>query len=248
MCQKVRTLVGPLLVLGAVPWGSSSERATPGQGDLGAIGWVLGTNTGADPDMETEDVVGKERLEEMAKWHREAPKRTCLGHLRRLLPARLHIGRGVRRWNLAPSAWGNPFKVSAHGRARCLELYRNQMRNEDVLMSQLPSLGGRTLACHFFPSEACHADVIFAAFKEAVAKHPILGLPLDATDLRRAAQRRQAPGQGEDPDTMADADIDGAGLCSLETDVFLPTTLRRVSSRSSTLLWRTPSLSGASRS
>ena len=64
-----------------------------------------------------------------------------------------------------PSIWGNPFSVEEHGREECLQLYESYLRNNPDLLSQLPTLVGKTLACWCYPLP-CHGDIIHKIMKE----------------------------------------------------------------------------------
>lgn len=59
-----------------------------------------------------------------------------------------------------PSIWGNPFKIGPDGtRDEVIEKYRAWLLAQPELMSKLPELRGRHLACWCAPL-ACHADVL----------------------------------------------------------------------------------------
>jgi hypothetical protein len=73
-------------------------------------------------------------------------------------PYQVYIGRGAG--GLAPSQWGNPFKLGAHGnRADVIEQYRLYLLTQPKLLAQLPWLQEKSLGCHCQP-EACHGDVL----------------------------------------------------------------------------------------
>lgn len=59
-----------------------------------------------------------------------------------------------------PSPWGNPFKVGRDGdRREVIRRYKEYLRSRPDLMTRLPELRGRDLACWCAPKE-CHADVL----------------------------------------------------------------------------------------
>lgn len=67
-------------------------------------------------------------------------------------PFDIYIGR--------PSIWGNPFKIGKDGaREEVIAKYRQHVMSSPYLMSQLPELRGKTLACWCKPLP-CHGDVL----------------------------------------------------------------------------------------
>jgi hypothetical protein len=59
-----------------------------------------------------------------------------------------------------PSKWGNPFKIGRDGtRDQVIAKYEQYLQNNKKLLSDLPELKGKVLACHCAPL-ACHGDVL----------------------------------------------------------------------------------------
>ncbi len=60
-----------------------------------------------------------------------------------------------------PGRWGNPYRVEDHGRQLAVDMYRNYVPGDPVLLAAVRSeLRGRDLACWCRPGEPCHADVL----------------------------------------------------------------------------------------
>jgi hypothetical protein len=59
-----------------------------------------------------------------------------------------------------PSQWGNPFVMGQDGdRAAVVAKYREWVLTQPLLMDQISTLRGKTLACWCAP-HACHGDVL----------------------------------------------------------------------------------------
>ena len=143
-------------------------------------------------------------------------------------PGEVYIGRGVPRWGLPPSKWGNPAHVLHKGRARAISSFREYLQHEDQagLRGDLPELIGKRLLCHCAPSVACHGDVLIEALE--LLKKPRTGRTIeeaeeatsDEDELGRPKARAGAGWRGIGPPIQAlhkgrARDIhDGAGLCS----------------------------------
>lgn len=69
----------------------------------------------------------------------------------RMPPNTVYVGR--------PSIWGNPFKVSEHGRAKAVQLYRNMLAGRPHMRLR-NELRGKNLACWCSLDHVCHADVL----------------------------------------------------------------------------------------
>lgn len=68
------------------------------------------------------------------------------------IPYDVYIGRG--------SIWGNPFVIGKDGtREEVIEKYEEYLVNSPELLSKLPELRGKTLAC-FCKPQKCHGDII----------------------------------------------------------------------------------------
>ena len=115
-----RGAVGPSLKAWS-PCGTATSR----KGDHMKKGESEGFDS-EDRSVEEDKSVSQDALGAPPRCPRDVPRlRACLGHLRRLIPRQVDVGRGARRWNLAPFIWGNPFKVNAHARAQCLALHKH---------------------------------------------------------------------------------------------------------------------------
>ncbi len=58
-----------------------------------------------------------------------------------------------------PSKWGNYYLISRYGRKKCIELYREFILDNPLLLGQLEELRGKRLGC-FCKPKACHGDVL----------------------------------------------------------------------------------------
>lgn len=68
------------------------------------------------------------------------------------IPYDVYIGRG--------SKWGNPFIIGKDGtRAEVISKYEDHLLASPELMSALPELKGKTIACYCKPAP-CHGDVL----------------------------------------------------------------------------------------
>ena len=76
----------------------------------------------------------------------------------------VYIGRRNGRWGLEGSKWCNPFKLSQMKREKCIDLFRQKLSMNADLLSCLPELSGRMLACWCKPHEACNGDAIISEF------------------------------------------------------------------------------------
>lgn len=75
-------------------------------------------------------------------------------------PENIYIGREVRYVEGAKkSKWSNPFSVKEFGRDACLEMYKNYVLGNKILMAELNTLEGKTLGCWCKP-EKCNGDVL----------------------------------------------------------------------------------------
>jgi len=59
-----------------------------------------------------------------------------------------------------PSIWGNPFEIGKDGtREEVIEKHEKWIKTQPQLLSQLPTLKGKTLACWCSP-KSCHGDTL----------------------------------------------------------------------------------------
>ena len=59
-----------------------------------------------------------------------------------------------------PSKWGNPFEIGRDGsREEVIAKYAEWLQSQSQLLSALPELKDKTLACWCSP-KACHADIL----------------------------------------------------------------------------------------
>lgn len=63
------------------------------------------------------------------------------------------------------SIFANKFSINNYGRDKCLELYEQYLRNNDVLMKEILKLKGKQLLCWCKP-ERCHGDIIIKILNE----------------------------------------------------------------------------------
>jgi Domain of unknown function (DUF4326) len=60
-----------------------------------------------------------------------------------------------------PSKWGNPYRVSEHGLAKALALYRRHLTEHPELVEAARNeLAGKLLACWCAPEQPCHGDIL----------------------------------------------------------------------------------------
>ena len=77
------------------------------------------------------------------------------------LPNTVYIGRNMSFYvtGATASKWANPFSVKKYGREECLKKYKEYLRANEELMSQLEELRGKELGCWCKP-DSCHGDVL----------------------------------------------------------------------------------------
>ena len=90
----------------------------------------------------------------------QMPGRKCVEDIRAWHSGLIYIGRGSAQQGLAPSKWGNPFKVSKYGREQSISKFARHLAYSQDLQGCLPELSGMTLVCHCRPHESCHGDVL----------------------------------------------------------------------------------------
>ncbi|CAK0822773.1 unnamed protein product, partial [Prorocentrum cordatum] len=79
----------------------------------------------------------------------------------------IYIGRGSSPLQLAPSKWGNPFRIrDGLDRRRAIELFAEHLEKSPDLLADLSSLSGVRLLCHCKEHQACHGDVLIAKWLE----------------------------------------------------------------------------------
>ena len=73
----------------------------------------------------------------------------------------IYIGRDMSYYvkGTYKSLWCNPFSVKKYGRAECLKLYKEYIRNDKNLYNNLDKLHNKTLGCWCVP-EKCHGDIL----------------------------------------------------------------------------------------
>lgn len=76
-------------------------------------------------------------------------------------PNHLYIGRDMSFYvpGATASKWSNPFPLKKHGRDKCLELYKEYIKNDPMLLKDLEELRGKELGCWCYP-EKCHGDIL----------------------------------------------------------------------------------------
>lgn len=94
----------------------------------------------------------------------------------------VYIGRAVSEYGLQASALGNPFTVEEYGREGAVEMYRRWLwehieAGDGDVLSALSALDeDSVLACWCMP-EACHGDVVMAAWEWIRENRPGLLTP-----------------------------------------------------------------------
>lgn len=84
-------------------------------------------------------------------------------------PNHVYIGRNNFYVKAPQSKWYNKFTVKEHGLEKALELYENDIRNNEELLNSLHELEGKELGCWCKP-EKCHGDVLVKLVRENQAK------------------------------------------------------------------------------
>ena len=153
----------------------------------------------------------------------DRPRRACLRGPRRALPPEwLYVGRGSRKFGLAPSIWANPFIIGQDGnREEVIDRFAVHLKGQEDLQGRLPTLAGRILACHCAAHEPCHADVLIREFTNVCGgAQEEDGATSEEDEL---GQPKAAPGSGwrgcGDPTWAGHGGRarglrDGGGLCS----------------------------------
>jgi hypothetical protein len=79
----------------------------------------------------------------------------------------VYIGRAMPRRRLKASPFQNPFRVDTLGRQGAIQAFRNCLMDSPGLLSELPDLRDRALACwcrrdgeERTPDNECHGDVL----------------------------------------------------------------------------------------
>ena len=105
------------------------------------------------------------RLGDPRAWTRPRRVELCVDEVKD--GRTLYVGRGAKHMGLAPSRWGNPFRVSEDfSRAEACMHFEQYLKGDNQLYAQLGSLEGRLLACHCRLHHHCHADVLVRAFDD----------------------------------------------------------------------------------
>lgn len=81
----------------------------------------------------------------------------------------VYIGRScyMSGWKLRQSIWYNPFTLKKHGtRDEILMLYETYVRKNEMLMSKIHELEGKSLGCWCSP-ESCHGDILIKILNES---------------------------------------------------------------------------------
>ena len=73
----------------------------------------------------------------------------------------IYIGRNMSVYvkGATKSKWCNPFSTKKYGRDKCLELYKEYIKNNKQLMSELNELKNKTLGCWCSPNK-CHGEIL----------------------------------------------------------------------------------------
>jgi len=79
----------------------------------------------------------------------------------------IYIGRNMTYYieSAYESKWANPYSIKKYGRDKCLELYREYILNNQILLSELPELKNKNLGCWCFP-DRCHGNILLELLDE----------------------------------------------------------------------------------
>ena len=140
------------------------------------------------------------------------PVRGHLDSINRLMTGDCFFGRGSRQRSLKRSIFCNTHKVSAVGRDRAIEMFKEDLSASPILLSRLWTLSGLRLVCHCVPSQRCHGDILIEKFMElypsAFDRSRSTDTPNAATLSYLAALREEPP---SDPGSSADEGAPQAG-------------------------------------
>ena len=85
----------------------------------------------------------------------------------------VHIGRGRLRLGLAPSRWGDLFRVErGRGRAQAVAEFEQYLDEGPQLLAALDKLSGKRLLCHCRQNQACHGDAVIRKWRERCTSPP----------------------------------------------------------------------------
>ena len=128
------------------------------------------------------------------------PRRACVDDVKVFKRGDVYIGRGSKQLGLAPSSWGNPFKVKQYGLDKAVDLFARHLGDDVSLVSRLRDLEGKRLLCHCKENKRCHADVLIAAFVEMFPRAFHIGhtdRPPSQRIVLTAARAREEVSRGE---------------------------------------------------
>ena len=94
------------------------------------------------------------------------PIRGHLDAINRLMTGDFEIGRGSRQRSLKRIIYCNTHKVSAVGRDRAIEMFKEDLSAGPTLLARLWTLSGLRLVCHCSPNQRCHGDILIQKFTE----------------------------------------------------------------------------------
>lgn len=83
----------------------------------------------------------------------------------------VYIGRNMSFYvrDANASKWQNPFSVKKFGRDKCIDLYKQYIRDNKELYEQLDELENKELGCWCHPQK-CHGDILIELLKEKKQK------------------------------------------------------------------------------
>ena len=136
------------------------------------------------------------------------PVRGHLDAINRLMTGDFYVGKGSRQRALKRSMFCNTHKVSAVGRDRVIEMFKEDLSASPNLLSRLWTLSGLQLVCHCAPSQRCHGNILIQKFSElypdAFDRSNSIIAPDSETMNYLAALREEPPGdQGSSADEGA---------------------------------------------
>ena len=93
------------------------------------------------------------------------PVRGFVDDVRKFMVGDLYIGRGCKQRALQRSAFANPCKVSACGRAGAVAMFREHLESHLAMRKSMWALSGLRLACHCTLGEECHAGILIDEYR-----------------------------------------------------------------------------------
>ena len=90
--------------------------------------------------------------------------------VKRLMKGDNHVGRGSRQRGFNRSKYCNEFEVSQYGRTMAISKFRDSLKAENALRTDLWTLSGLRLICHCKAHEKGHGDTVIEEFELVTSK------------------------------------------------------------------------------